>query len=51
MPAQVVDHGDAVAQQVLSPYLAETTSVSYPGAMPVVAAPNGDAIVFHTTKY
>ncbi len=51
VPTHLVDSGDAVSQQVLTPYLAETTSVSYPGAWPVIAAPDGNAVVFHHTRY
>jgi hypothetical protein len=47
----LVDSGDAIAQQVVTPYLAETTSVSFPGAWPVIAAPDGNAVVFHETRY
>jgi hypothetical protein len=47
----LVDSGDAVAQQVVTPYLAETTSVKFPGAWPVIAAPDGNAVVFHQTRY
>jgi hypothetical protein len=44
--------GDALAQQVVSPYLAETSSVVYAAAQPgaVVATPAG-TVVFHTTRY
>jgi len=51
LTTHLVDSGDAIAQQVVTPYLAETTSVSFPGAWPVVAAPDGNAIVFHETRY
>jgi hypothetical protein len=47
----VVDPSDALADQVSSPYLAETTSVSFPLATePVVSTSSGDVIVFHLTR-
>jgi hypothetical protein len=49
--AYVVDGSDAVAQQVISPYLAETTSVTMPGApSSVVATTGGDTLVFHIVR-
>jgi len=51
LPTHLVDSADALAQQVVTPYLAETTSVSFPGAWPVIAAPDGNAVVFHETRY
>lgn len=42
---------DAVAQQVLSPYAASTTSVAFPGATgAVVTTTAGSPIVFHLTR-
>src|SRR5262249_45871632 len=46
----VADPTDAVANTVPSPYLAETTSVSYPGMPAVVANAGDDAIVMHLTR-
>ena len=51
LPAHIVDSSDAIAQQVVTPYLAETTSVTFPGASPVIAGPDGNAVVFHQTRY
>lgn len=49
--AYVVDGSDAIAQQVISPYAAETTSVTFPGAPPaVVATSAGDTVAFHITR-
>jgi hypothetical protein len=48
VPAFVVDASDAVAQQVLSPYLAASSSASLPGtAAPVIATAAGETLVFH----
>jgi hypothetical protein len=46
--ATVVDGQDATTLQVVSPYLAETTSVVFPGAPapPVITSPDG-TVVFH----
>lgn len=51
-PTAVVDATDAVAYQVLAPYLAEASSVSWPGApQPVITTMGGaDTIVFHVTR-
>jgi hypothetical protein len=46
----VVDPADAVATLVPSPYLAETTSVAFPGVSAVIANSGGDAVVFHITR-
>ncbi|MGN6104033.1 MAG: hypothetical protein ACTHU0_02920 [Kofleriaceae bacterium] len=49
--AAIVDGSDAIAQQVVSPYLAASTSVRFPGApSPVIATPDGAAVVFHLTR-
>jgi hypothetical protein len=51
-PSIVTGGGDAIAQQVVSPYLAETTSVTFPGMTPaVVTTMTGGTVVFHATKY
>jgi hypothetical protein len=51
-PTAVVDGTDSLAYQVVAPYLAEATSVSWPGApSPVITTMGGiDTIVFHTTR-
>ncbi|MGE3765600.1 MAG: hypothetical protein AB7L94_25295 [Kofleriaceae bacterium] len=51
-PTAVVDGTDALAEQVIAPYLAEASSVTWPGApQPVVTTMGGtDAIVFHLTR-
>jgi hypothetical protein len=51
-PTAVVDGTDAIAEQVVAPYLAEATSVSWPGApQPVVTTMGGiDTIVFHLAR-
>jgi hypothetical protein len=52
MPAMVIDSTDAVAQLVVSPYLAELSSVVFPGVTsPVIATVLGDTVVFHLTRY
>jgi hypothetical protein len=48
--AIVADASDAVAQQVLSPYLAETTSVTFAGLTGPIVTLNG-AVVVHQTRY
>ena len=46
----VAEPADVVAVGVVSPYLAKTSSVGYPGvAQPIVVDGAGDAVVFHTT--
>ncbi|MCW5805990.1 MAG: hypothetical protein KIT31_26735 [Deltaproteobacteria bacterium] len=52
VPATVAAPGDALAQHVLSPYLAEASSVVYVPAPPgaVIATPAG-TVAFHTTRY
>lgn len=51
-PTIVTGGSDAIAQQVLSPYLAETTSVTFPSAPPaVITTMTGGTVVFHVTKY
>lgn len=47
-PALVLDPSDAVAQQVLSPYLAETTSVAFPGEAGPIGTATGTLVVHHT---
>jgi hypothetical protein len=51
-PTAVVDGTDGVAQQVVAPYLAESSSVTWANApQPVVTTMGGtDAIVFHVTR-
>ncbi|MFN0250195.1 MAG: hypothetical protein ACKV2T_25145 [Kofleriaceae bacterium] len=51
-PTAVVDGTDAIAEQLVAPYLAEATSVSWPGApQPVVTTMGGvDTIVFHLVR-
>ena len=46
----VVDGTDAVTQQVPSPYLAESTSVSFPGTTGAIENSGGDAVVFHIAR-
>jgi hypothetical protein len=46
----VADPTDAVANAVPSPYLAETTSASFPGMPAVVANAGDDAVVFHLAR-
>jgi hypothetical protein len=51
-PTAVVDGTDAIADQVVAPYLAEASSISWPGApQPVVTTMGGvDTIVFHVAR-
>lgn len=51
-PTAVVDGTDAVANQVIAPYLAESTSVTWPGAPEPVVTTMGatGTIVFHLTR-
>jgi len=49
--AMVVDGADITTQQVVSPYLAETSSATLPGApAPSIATAAGGALVFHITR-
>jgi hypothetical protein len=48
--AFITDGSDAVAQQVVSPYLAETTSVTFGGLTGPIATLGG-AVVVHQTRY
>lgn len=50
--ATIVDSSDAIAQQVVSPYLAETTSVGFAGVVSgsVITTPAG-TVVLHQTRY
>jgi hypothetical protein len=52
VPTTISDPADALAQQVVSPYLAETSSVVYAPALPgaVIATPAG-TLAFHVTRY
>lgn len=51
MPALVVGPSDAVVQAVVSPYLAEDSSVTLPGApRAAIATSGGGALVFHLTR-
>jgi hypothetical protein len=51
LPAFVSDGSDALVQQVLAPYLAETTSVVFPDLPGVIATGAGGTVVFHQTRY
>lgn len=47
----IVDGTDVTTQQVVTPYLAETSSVSLPGSpAPAITTVAGGTIVFHTTR-
>ncbi len=49
--AYVADGADAIAQQVISPYAAEMSSVTMPGApSTVIANTAGDTIAFHLVR-
>lgn len=49
--ATVVDPSDLTTQLVVSPYLAELTSVTFPGAPPAtIATLSGGTVVFHLTR-
>ena len=48
-PAFVTSAGDAVTQQVVSPYLADTTSVVFPAVVGAIATPSG-TVVMHLTR-
>ncbi len=49
-PVTVIAPADAVAQGVVSPYLAQPSSVGYPGAAHVVVADGaGDGVVIHAS--
>jgi len=48
-PAFVASAIDAITQQVVSPYLADTTSVVFPGVVGVIATPSG-TVVMHLTR-
>jgi hypothetical protein len=48
-PAFVAAAGDAVVQQVPSPYLADTTSVVFPAVVGAVVTPSG-TVVLHLTR-
>ena len=48
-PAFVAAAGDAVVQQVPSPYLADTTSVVFPAVVGAIATPFG-TVVLHLTR-
>ncbi|MBS1118609.1 MAG: Tryptophan synthase alpha chain [Deltaproteobacteria bacterium] len=48
--ALVSDGSDAIAQQVVSPYLAELSSVVFPGVVGAIVTPNG-TLAFHQTRY
>jgi hypothetical protein len=50
LPATVADATDALAYQVVSPYLATTTSVAFVGASGPIATSAG-ALVVHETRY
>lgn len=51
-PTAIVDGTDAIANQVVAPYLAEATSVTWPGAPePVITTMGGvDTIAFHVVR-
>jgi hypothetical protein len=49
--ATVADGADVTTQQVVSPYLAESTSVTLPGAPhAAITATDGGTVVFHLTR-
>ncbi len=48
-PAFVAAAGDAVVQQVPSPYLADTTSVVFPAVVGAIVTPSG-TVVMHLTR-
>ena len=48
-PAFVANASDAIVQQVVSPYLADTTSVDFPAVVGVIATPAG-TVVMHLTR-
>lgn len=48
-PAFVAAAGDAVVQQVPSPYLADTTSVVFPSVVGAIVTPSG-TVVMHLTR-
>lgn len=48
--ATIVDAADAVAQQVVAPYLAESSSAAFPGVAGPIATEDG-TIVIHATRY
>jgi hypothetical protein len=51
-PASVVDSSDAVAWHVLSPYMADSSSVAFPaGFGPVVFATSAGPLVVHFTRF
>lgn len=50
LPATIADSSDAVAQHVVSPYLATTTSVAFAGATGPIVTQAG-ALVVHETRY
>jgi hypothetical protein len=50
-PVHIADPTDSITLQVVSPYLAETTSVTFPDAPPgAIATQAGATVVFHTTR-
>jgi hypothetical protein len=48
-PAFVAAANDAIVQQVVSPYLADTTSVVFPAVVGAIATPSG-TVVMHLTR-
>jgi len=46
----IFDGTDAVTLLVPSPYLAESTSVSFPGTAGSIENSGGDAVVFHLAR-
>ncbi len=47
----VVAPADAVAQQVLSPYVGAASTVTWPGLSPAVMASDGETVVYHHARY
>ncbi len=50
LPATITDAADAVAQQVLSPYLTSVSSVAYPNVPGTIVTQAG-SVVIHQTRY
>lgn len=49
-PTAVVDPSDTIADSVVAPYLAETSSVAFPNAVEPVFTTAGGTVVFHLTR-
>jgi hypothetical protein len=50
LPASISDAADAVAQQVLSPYMTSTSSVAFPNVPGTIVTQAG-SVVIHQTRY